>query len=144
MTLAQKLRGRRQRLHGYGRDFPQIDLFSWPRRMHRRQWRDRVRIGIGPAQRIGMPALGAARVEHKIVKVPQHEGVVALGRPQAIAVAVDLEKDLAVDKEREKLKPWKILLPAKLFDALRRGKQGQSSGDLRVADFEQRAGARRF
>src|SRR5580698_9837374 len=116
MTLAQKLRGRRQRLHGYGRDFAQIDLLSGPRRAHRRQWRDRVRIGIGPSQRIGMPALGAARVEHKIVKVPQHEGVVALGRPQAIAAGVDREKDLAIDEEREKLEPWKTLLPTELFD----------------------------
>src|SRR6202451_4237506 len=136
MTLAQKLRGRRQRLHGYGRDFAQLALLAGPRRAHGRQWRDRVRIGIGPAQRVGMPALGAARVEHKIVKVPQHEGVVALGRTQAIAVAVDLEKDLAIDKEREKLEPRKILLPAELFDVLRRGQQGQSSGDLRVADSE--------
>ena len=91
-----------------------------------------------------MAALGAARVEQKIVEIPQHEGVVALGRPQAIAVGVDLEKDLAVDEEREKLEPWKTLLPAELFDLLRRGQQGQSSRDLRIADFEQRAGARRF
>ena len=91
-----------------------------------------------------MAALGAARVEHKIVEVPQYEGVVALGRPQPIAVGVDLEKDLAVDEEGEKLKPRKILLPAELFDLLRRDQQRQSSRNLRIADFEQGAGARRF
>ena len=80
----------------------------------------------------------------KIVKVPQHEGIVALGRPQATAGSVNLEKDLAVDEECEKLKPWKTLLPAELFDLLWRGQQGQGGRDLRIAEFEQRAGARRF
>ena len=83
-------------------------------------------------------------MEQKIVEVPQHQGVVAFGRPQAIAVGVDLEKDLAIDEEREKLEPRKILLPAKMFDPLRRGQQGQSGRDLRIGDFEQRASARRF
>ncbi len=82
-----------------------------------------------------MTALGAARVEQKIVKIPQHERVVALGRPQAIAGGVDLEKDLAIDEEREKLEPWKIFLPVELFDPLRRGQQGQSSRDLGIANF---------
>ena len=123
-------------------EFAQIDLGSGPRRANGRQRSDRVRVRISAAQRVGVAALGAARVEHKIVEVPQHEGVVALGRPQAIAGG--LEKDLAVDEQREKLEPRKILLPAELFDLLRRGQQGQSNRDLRIADFEQGAGTRQF
>ena len=32
------------------------------------------------AERVGVPPLGAARVEQKIVKIPKHEVVVALDR----------------------------------------------------------------
>ena len=39
---------------------------------------------IEPAQRVGVPAFRAARVEQKIVKIPENEIVVALGRSQAI------------------------------------------------------------
>ena len=60
------------------------------------------------------------------------------------ASSVDLEKDLAIEEQGEKLEPRKIVLPAQLFDVLRRRQHGQDGGNLRIADFEQRAGARRF
>ena len=88
-------------------------------------------------------ALGAAGVEQEIVKVPQHKGAVAFVRPQAV-VGVGLEKDLAVDQQSEKLEPRKTRWRTKVFDLLRRDQQSQSSRDLRIADFEQGAGARRF
>ena len=50
-----------------------------------------------------MPAFGAAGVEQKIVKVPEHQIVVAFGRAQASFLAADLEKDFAVEKQRQKL-----------------------------------------
>ena len=63
-------------------------------------------IGINSAQRVGVPAFRAARVEQKIVKVPENEVVVTLGRSQAaVAGGVDLEKDLAIDQQGEKLEP---------------------------------------
>ena len=52
-----------------------------------------------------MPAFRAARVEQKIVKVPKNEVVVALGLSQAAASSVDLEKDLAIHQQSEKLDP---------------------------------------
>ena len=92
-----------------------------------------------------MPALGAARVEQKIVKVPKNEVIVALGRSEAIvAGSAGLEKDLAVDEQGEKLDPRKTGLPAELSDLLRCRQHSQGGRDLRIANFEQRAGARRF
>ena len=92
-----------------------------------------------------MPAFGAARVEQKIVKIPENEVVVALGRPEAfVAGGVDLEEDLAIDEQSEKLDPGKTVLPAEPFDLLRRGQRGHGGRDLRIANPEQRAGARRF
>ncbi len=100
---------------------------------------------INSAKRVGVSAFGAARVEQKIVKVPKNEVVVALRRPQAVAASgVDLEKDLAIQQQSEKLDPRKTVLPTQLFDLLRRGQHGQDGRNLRIADFEQRAGARRF
>ena len=92
-----------------------------------------------------MPAFRAARVEQKIVKIPKNEIVIALGRSKAAAASsVDLEKDLAIEEQGEKLEPRKIVLPTQLFDVLRRRQHGQDGGNLRIADFEQRAGARGF
>ena len=91
-----------------------------------------------------MATLGAARMEQQIVKVPQHEGVVAFVRPQAAVAGVDPKKDLAVDEQAEKLGSHKIFLPAQLFDLLRRGQRNQGGRDLGIAYLEQGAGARRF
>ena len=92
-----------------------------------------------------MPAFRAARVEQEIVKVPKHEVVVALGGAQAaVAGGVDLEKDLAIHQQGEKLESRKTVLPAELFDLLRCGQHGEGGRNLRIADPEQRAGARRF
>ena len=51
-------------------------------------------------------------MEQQIVKVPEHEVVVALGGPQAIGVrSVELEKDLAVNQEAEQLHTGKAVPP---------------------------------
>ena len=61
-------------------------------------------IGINSAERVGLPALGAVGVEQEIVKIPEHEVVVALGRAQAFAAGgVDLEQHPAIHQQREKL-----------------------------------------
>ena len=91
-----------------------------------------------------MPALGAAGMKQKIVKVPQNQMFVAFGRPQAGVSGADLEKDLAFDQQSEKLKPRKAGLSTQPFDLLRRRQHGQGGRDLRIANFEQGAGARRF
>ena len=92
-----------------------------------------------------MPARRAARVEQQIVKVPENE---VMHRPRRSQVAVvggiDLEKDLAIHQQGEKLDPGKAVLPAELSDLLRRGQHGEGGRNLRIADPEQRAGARRF
>ena len=51
---------------------------------HCRQRGNEPRIGINSTERVGVPALRAARVEQEIVKVPQNEAVVALANSQAI------------------------------------------------------------
>ena len=92
-----------------------------------------------------MPAFRAARVEQKIVKVPENEVVVALGRSEAaVAGGVDLEKDLAIHQQGEKLDPGKTVLPTEPFDLLRCRQYGDGGRNLRIANLEQRAGARRF
>src|ERR1700731_2547491 len=103
-----------------GREPAQIDFLSWPARPHGRQWRNGVSMQINSAQRVGVPAFRAARVEQKIVKVPKDEVVVALGRSKAtFAGNVDFENDLAIHQQSEKLDPRKPVLPTELFDLLR-------------------------
>src|ERR1700686_3138730 len=92
-----------------------------------------------------MSAFRAARVEQKIVKVPKNQVVVTLGRPEVtVASDVDLEKDLAIHQQGEKLDPRKTILPTELFDLLGRRQYGDGARNLRIANFEQCAGARRF
>ena len=68
-----------------------------------------------------MPARRAARVEQQIVKVPEHEVAIALGGSQvAIIGGIDLEEDLAIRQQGEKLNPGKAVLPAQSPDSLRR------------------------
>ncbi len=86
-----------------------------------------------------MPALRAARMEQKIVKVPENEVVVALSRSQAaVGRGADLEKDLAVGQQGEKLDPRKTILPAEPFDVLRRRQRRNSGGDLRTISLPRR------
>ena len=100
---------------------------------------------IGSAERIGVPTFRAARVEEKIMKVPNNEAVVTLGHSKpAFAGAGGLEKDLAIEKEGKKLDPWKTLLPTQLFDLPRGREHGDGGRNLRIANLEQRPGARRF
>src|ERR1700752_3779457 len=115
MTFPQELCDRRDCLRMRGRELAQIDFFSGPAGPHRRQRRNDAGMRINSAQRVGVPAFRAARVEQKIVKIPKNEIVITLGRPKA-AAGVDLEKDLAIEEQGEKLEPRKIVVPTQLFD----------------------------
>ena len=100
---------------------------------------------IGAAERVGVPAFGAAGMEKQIVKVPDNQIVIALGRPEVfVAFGVDFERELAIDKQAEKHRSRKALFPAQLPDSLRGRELGQKAGDTRIANPEQRGGARRF
>ena len=102
-------------------------------------------MGIKPAQRVGLPAFRAVGMEQKIVKVPENEVVVAFRRPKAVAAGrVDFEKNLAVHQQGKKLKPRKAVLPPQPADFLRCRQRGDGGRDVRIAKFEQRAGAWRF
>ena len=128
-----------------GRELAQIDFLSRPAGPHGRRGRNDASIRIDSAQGIGVPTLRAARMEEKIVKVPKNELLVTLGQAKpASAGGADLEKDLAIEQQGKKLDPGKTLLPTQLFDLLRRGKHRNGGRNLRIANFEQRAGARRF
>ena len=92
-----------------------------------------------------MPPFAAARVEQEIVKIPKHQIVVALGDPRAaVASGIHLEQNLAIKQQSEELEPGKRVLPAQLLDGLRRGERGERGCNPRIADLEQRAGARGF
>ena len=91
-----------------------------------------------------MPALRATGVEQEIVKVPKNQIVIALVGPEAAAPRIDLEEDLAIDQQGEKLSSWKNSPLAELFDFLRRREERNCGRKFRVANFEQRASARRF
>ena len=89
-----------------------------------------------------MPPFRAARMKEQIVKIPQNEIVIALGWPEAtVAGAFELDKDFAINQERKKLKSGIVAQP---FDFSWCREPGQSSRNLRIADFEQRAGPGRF
>src|ERR1700722_8073587 len=79
------------------------------------------------------------------MKAPKYEAVVTLGQSKpTFATGANLEKDLAIHEQREKLDPRKTFLLAQLFDLLRGREHGDGRRDFRIADFEQRAGAWRF
>src|SRR2546430_1608673 len=137
MTFPQELCDRRDCLRMRGRELAQIDFFSGPAGPHRRQRRNDAGIRINSAQRVGVPAFRAARVEQKIVKVPKNEVAVTLGRSNAsFAGNVDLENDLAIEEQGEKLDPRKTILPTQLFDLLRRGQHGEDGRKFRIATLE--------
>src|SRR5450631_2639099 len=128
MTFKQELCDRRVALQALGRKLLQIDFLAGPARSHRRKRSYRAGMGIKPAQRVGLSALRAVGVEQEIVKVPKHEVVVALGRPEALVVrGVDPEKDLAIHQQREETDSRKIVLPPEPADSLRR-RQGREDG----------------
>ena len=84
-----------------------------------------------------MSALGAARVEQKIVKVPKDEAIVAFGRSQPIAAGGDgLEQDPAIDEQGENLDLRKAGMPAQSPDLLRRRQHRQRGRNLRIANLE--------
>ncbi len=71
------------------------------------------------AYRVGVPALGAAGVEQKVVEVPQRQTVVTLGPARAaIGSLSGLEGDLAIDQQGKELHAGETLLPAQLADLL--------------------------
>ena len=79
------------------------------------------------------------------MKVPENEAVVTLGRPGArVTGSGRLEKDLAIQQERQKLEPRKAGLPTELPDRSRRRQHGDQGRNVRIADPEQGAGARRL
>src|SRR5215211_4469942 len=97
MTFAQERCDRRIGLRRRSRKLAQIDFFSGPARPHRWKRRYDACVGIEPAGRVGVPAFRTARMEQKIVKIPEDQVVIALDRPEAIAAgSVDLEEDLAI------------------------------------------------
>ena len=92
-----------------------------------------------------MSTFSAARVEQKIMKVPKGEALIALGQSKpAFASGADLEKNLAIEEQGEKLDTWKAVLPTQLFDLPWGREHGDGGRNLRIANFEQRAGPRRF
>ena len=129
-----------------GRELAQIDFLSGPAGPHRRQRRNDARIGINSAQRVGVPAFRAARVEQKIVKVPKNEVVVALGRRRPLSRSgVDLEKDLAIERAaREARLPGKPSCRRSCLICCGVDSVAMAARNLRIANLEQRAGARRI
>src|SRR5579871_2146555 len=92
-----------------------------------------------------MSSPGAARVEQQVVKIPEDEIAVALGRPEAALVcSVNPEKDLAIHQQRKKPDPGKAVLAPQLPDLLRFSQPGYEASDLRIANLEQCARPRRF
>src|SRR5579862_4490473 len=92
-----------------------------------------------------MAAFRAARMEKKIVKIPKNKVVIALGSSEAaVAGNIRLEKDLAIHQQGEKFSPGKTGLPAELFDLMGFSKYRHGGRNFRIANLEQRAGARRF
>src|SRR5580704_2783062 len=91
MTFTQELCDWRDCLGMRRRELAQIDFLSGPAGPHGRQRRNDAGIRINSAQRVGVPAFRAARVEQKIVKVPKNEVIVTLDRSKAtLAGNVDL------------------------------------------------------
>src|ERR1700722_18841653 len=79
------------------------------------------------------------------MKVPKYEAVVTLSQSKpAFAASTDLEKDLAIQEQREKLDPRKTFLLTQRFDLLRGREHGDVRRNLRIADFEQCVSAWRF
>jgi hypothetical protein len=96
-------------------------------------------------QRVGVAALGATGVEQEIVKIPQNQIAVTLRSSEvAVAARFDLEKDMALEQQPQKLDPRKTILHTKLFDSVRSRQRHQGGTDLRIAKPEQCARARRF
>src|SRR5262245_13040380 len=90
-----------------------------------------------------MSSFRATRMKEQIVKIPQNKIVITLGWPQAtVAGAFKLDKNFAINQKCKKLNPGKM--DAQLSDLLRCREPGQSSRNLRIADFEQRARPGRF
>ena len=67
-----------------------------------------------------MPAFRAAGVEQKIVEVPEHQMLVAFGRPRAAVRWLDLEKISQSSSSARSSTPGKPSCPTQLFDRLRR------------------------
>src|SRR3984893_16842612 len=132
MAVAKMLQ--RDRLGLRGGELAQIYFFAGPARPHRGQGRDQARMRIESALRIGMPSLHAARMEKKIVKVPQHEIAIPFRRAQRIhALGLELEKDLTIQQQAAKLVVRKVILPAQLSHPSRRSKQRHRARKLAIA-----------
>ena len=84
MTFAQQPRGWRNVRRRAPRA-REIDRLSGPAAPHRRRCRREVRIGIGSAERIGVPARRAPRVEQEIVEVPENEFGIPFGGRRSLS-----------------------------------------------------------
>ena len=69
------------------------------------------------------------------MKVPKNEAVVTLSQSKPTFASSDLEKDLAIEQQGEKLDPWKTFLPTQLFDLLRGGEHGDGGRNLSDRKF---------
>src|SRR5207248_491102 len=130
MAFAQQLYEGRDRIRG--REVAQVDLLAGPGRTHRGQrWND-VRIPEGAANRIGLPALGAPRVKHEIVEIPENEIAVALIHPKAVAAfRIELEQELAIQQQFEQIEIEEGRVAAKPADLVRprqRSEGGRNGG----------------
>ena len=100
---------------------------------------------IEPAQRVGMPAFGAAGVKQQVVKIPENQAAVALGWPQAVAARrLDPEENLAIQQQGEQFDSRKTIIPAELSVLAWPLQRGYGGRDRRLENPEQRAGARRL
>ena len=92
-----------------------------------------------------MAPLRTARVEEKIVKVPQDEISIAFVGPKAgTAAGVDLEKNSTIDQKAEKLHTGRSIQGLQLSDLSRSCEEEKGGRNFRVVDPEQRTGTRRF
>ena len=80
------------------------------------------------------------------MKVPQNEVVVALGRSEAAVArqASTLNRIRQSTSSARSSMPGKTILPTQLLDRSGRRQRGDGGRNLRIADPEQRARARRF
>src|SRR6185436_14589682 len=92
-----------------------------------------------------MSALGAPRVKHEIVEIPENKIAVAFIHPKAVAaVRIELEQELAIQQQFEQFEVEGGRVAAKPADLLRPRQRSEGGGNGGIADSKQRAGTRRF
>ena len=136
MPFTQEVCERRGRTRGCG--VAQIDFLSGPGRPNRWRRGNETGVGVQSAERIGLPSLRAARVEYKVVKVPEDEIITALGRSKILDVlAFDLEEDIAIQQQGEQFDTRKTWRLPELAYLLRRRQNRQAGCNVGIANSEQ-------